>query len=158
MNKNKVISGLAAFGLAWGFPLGAQAAQTSTSDPKAEVSTLEQWWNGKYASEFFINNTFNSGRGLSANGFQWGGSYSAWGGYIKVKPIDWYYAQAGLYMAIPQGNVSANHGLDFQGFRPDPGLNGLYFLAESGFTPKFGSAKLPGRALLRRRHCRPIDR
>lgn len=66
-------------------------------------------------NKFFINNTFNSGRGLSANGFQWGGSYSAWGGYIKVKPIDWYYAQAGLYMAIPQGNVSSNHGLDFQG-------------------------------------------
>lgn len=283
MNKNKVISGLAAFGLAWGFPLGAQAGQTSPSEPKAEASALAQWWNGKYGSgnwfgvrdtledhglnlriewkanflwnvdgglqqrfgyddewkfagnldfakltgwdllqgltatagvryrggagvnkwvgassnfapstfqggrlwrfqwvyltyttpelfgvkdfltlsggwqnpadffinqpenKFFINNTFNSGRGLSANGFQWGGSYSAWGGYIKVKPIDWYYAQAGLYMAIPQGNVSANHGLDFQGFHPDPSLNGVYFLAETGFTPKLGSAKLPGR-------------
>jgi len=96
-------------------------------------------------NKFFINNTFNSGRGLSANGFQWGGSYSAWGGYIKVKPIDWYYAQAGLYMAIPQGNVSANHGLDFQGFHPDPSLNGVYFLAETGFTPKIGASKLPGR-------------
>ena len=50
MNKNKVISGLAALGLAWGFPLGAQAGQTSTSGPKAEASTLEQWWNGKWAT------------------------------------------------------------------------------------------------------------
>ncbi len=50
MNKNKVISGLAAFGLAWGFPLGAQAGQTSPSEPKAEASALAQWWNGKYAS------------------------------------------------------------------------------------------------------------
>jgi len=96
-------------------------------------------------NKFFINNTYNSGRGLSNNGFPWGGSYAAWGGYVKVKPIDWYYAQAGLYLAIPQGTATSNHGLDFQGYRPDPSLNGLYFLAETGVTPKIGSAKLPGR-------------
>jgi porin len=58
------------------------------------------------------------------------------GGYLKVKPFDWYYAQGGLYLAIPEGAATANHGLDFQGYRPNPDLNGLYFLAETGFTPK----------------------
>jgi len=96
-------------------------------------------------NKFFINNTFNSGRGLAANGIPWSGSYSAWGGYLKVKPIDWYYAQAGLYLAIPFGTATSNHGLDFAGYRKDPDLNGLYFLAETGFTPKIGPAKLPGR-------------
>lgn len=96
-------------------------------------------------NKFFINNTFTSGRGLSANGIPWGGSYAAWGGYLKVKPIDWYYAQAGLYLAIPQGTATANHGLAFQGYRPNPELNGLYFLAETGVTPKIGPSKLPGR-------------
>jgi porin len=285
MNKNKVISGFAALGLAWGFPLGAQAGQTQPPAPEKESNTspFVEWWNGKYATgnwfgvrdtledhglnfriewkanllwnvdgglqqrfgyddewkftgnldfakltgwdavkglslyssvryrggagvnkwvgassnfspstfqggrlwrfqtvyltyvtpelfgikefltlsggwqnpadhfitqpenKFFINNTFNSGRGLSANGFQWGGSYSAWGGYTKVKPVDWYYAQGGLYVAIPQGNVPANHGLDFAGYRRDPDLNGVYFLAETGVTPKIGPSKLPGR-------------
>lgn len=96
-------------------------------------------------NKFFVNNTFNSGRGLSANGIPWGGSYAAWGGHLKVKPVDWHYAQAGLYLAIPQGTATANHGLDFQGYRPNPNLNGLYFLGETGFTPKIGPDKLPGR-------------
>jgi porin len=39
-------------------------------------------------SKFFINNTFNSGRALAGNEIPWGGSYSAWGGYLKVKPFD----------------------------------------------------------------------
>lgn len=96
-------------------------------------------------NKFFLNNTFTSGRGLSANGIPWGGSYAAWGGYLNVKPVDWYYAQAGLYLAIPQGTAINNHGLDFAGYRINPDLNGLYFLAETGVTPKIGSAKLPGR-------------
>lgn len=94
-------------------------------------------------NKFFINNTFTSGRGLSANGIPWGGSYAAWGGYLKGNPTDWYYAQAGLYLAIPQGTATNNHGLDFAGYRIDPDLNGLYFLAETGVTPKIGG--LPGR-------------
>jgi len=96
-------------------------------------------------NKFFVNNTFSSGRGLSANGIPWGGSYAAWGGYLNVKPVDWYYAQAGLYLAIPQGTATNNHGLAFAGYRINPDLNGLYFLAETGVTPKFGSAQLPGR-------------
>ncbi len=34
-------------------------------------------------NKFFINNTFTSNRGIGANGIGWGGSYSAWGGYIQ---------------------------------------------------------------------------
>jgi porin len=96
-------------------------------------------------SKFFINNTFNSGRALAGSGVPWGGSYSAWGGYLRVKPVDWHYIQAGLYLAIPEGAATSNHGLDFQGYGPNPNLNGLYFLAETGFTPKIGPTKLPGR-------------
>ena len=66
-------------------------------------------------NKFFINNTFTSNRGIGANGIGWGGSYSAWGGYIKVKPVDWYYLQSGLYMAIPDASTPSNHGLFFAG-------------------------------------------
>ncbi|MEI6035359.1 MAG: carbohydrate porin [Verrucomicrobiae bacterium] len=96
-------------------------------------------------NKFFLNNSFTSSRGFGANGIPWGGSYSAWGGHLKVKPVDWYYAQAGLYLAIPQGTSTDNHGLDFAGYRINPNLNGLYFLGETGVTPKIGPAKLPGR-------------
>lgn len=66
-------------------------------------------------NKFFINNTFTSNRGIGANGIGWGGSYSAWGGYLKVKPLDWFYLQSGLYMAIPDASTPSNHGLFFAG-------------------------------------------
>jgi porin len=66
-------------------------------------------------NKFFINNTFTSNRGIGANGIGWGGSYAAWGGYIKIKPLDWYYVQSGLYMAIPDFGTPSNHGLYFAG-------------------------------------------
>jgi porin len=53
MTKNNVIGSLAALGLAWGFPLGVQAGQPSTTSeqPKDKGSSaLGAWWNGKYAS------------------------------------------------------------------------------------------------------------
>lgn len=96
-------------------------------------------------NKFFLNNTLTSSRGFGLNGIPWGGTYSAWGGFVKVKPVDWYYAQGGLYLAIPEGTATNNHGLDFAGYRANPNLNGLYFLAETGVTPKIGPAKLPGR-------------
>jgi len=43
---------------------------------------------------------------------------------MKVKPLEWYYAQAGLFLAIPNANNTANHGLDFHGARP-ASRNGL---------------------------------
>ncbi|CAN5637252.1 carbohydrate porin [soil metagenome] len=96
-------------------------------------------------SKFFVNNTFTSGRGIGANGIPWGSAYAAWGGYATVKPTDWFYVQSGLYLAIPFGTDTHNHGLDFQGYHPDPDLNGLFWLTEAGVTPKIGPAELPGR-------------
>jgi porin len=62
---------------------------------------------------------------------------------VKIKPAKWYYAQAGLVLAIPNANNTANHGLDFQGARPAD-QNGLYFIAETGVTPQIGRSQLPG--------------
>jgi porin len=47
-------------------------------------------------------------------------------------------------MAIPDALSTANHGLYFEGARP-ANSNGLYFIGERGFTPRFGAMKLPGR-------------
>lgn len=97
-------------------------------------------------SKFFVNNAIASSKGVGGlNAFGWGSSYAAWGGFVKVKPVDWQYTMAGLYMAIPDGSAMSNHGLDFAGYRPDPNLNGLYFLAETGVTPNIGPAFLPGK-------------
>ncbi len=95
-------------------------------------------------NKFFLNNAFTSNRGIGANGIGWGGSYSAWGGYAKIKPVDWFYLQSGLYLAIPGTGTPSNHGLFFAGAQP-PDSNGLYWLTEAGFTPKIGPSKLPGR-------------
>lgn len=96
-------------------------------------------------SKFFVNNTLTSGRGLSPNNIPWGSAFVGWGGDLKIKPVEWHYVQAGLYMAYPEANSTANHGLAFEGFAQDPNQNGLYFVAETGVTPKIGPAKLPGR-------------
>jgi porin len=45
-------------------------------------------------------------------------------------------------MAIPDFGTPSNHGLYFAGA---PEHNGLYWLAETDFTPKIGPSKLPGR-------------
>ncbi len=94
-------------------------------------------------NKFFVNNTFNSNRGIGAESIGWGGSYAAWGGYAKVKPTDWSYLQSGLYMAIPDATNPANHGLYFEGASPSS-RNGLFWLTELGVTPKIGPSKLPG--------------
>jgi porin len=96
-------------------------------------------------SKFFVNNTFLSSRGIATNGILWSGSYSTWGGYMKIKPNDWYYLTSGLWLAAPFGTETRNHGLYFAGYQVDPSLNGLYWVTETGFTPKIGSSKLPGR-------------
>ena len=48
-------------------------------------------------------------------------------------------------MSYPEATSTDNHGLAFEGFGPDPSLNGLFFIGETGFTPKIGAAKLPGK-------------
>lgn len=118
-----------------------------------KLLTISGGWQNPYdyfadqpESKFFINNAIATTKGIGGvNGFPWSSSYAAWGGYLKVKPTDWYYAMAGLYLAIPESTKMSNHGLDLAGYGPDPSENGLYFLAETGVTPKLGSAKLPGK-------------
>ena len=117
---------------------------------KKEFLTISGGWQKPYddifayqpESKFFRNNGINANKGISANDVEWSSSYAAWGGYMKVKPTDWYYAMAGLYMAIPGGPDTGNHGLAFAG---SPGNNGLWFIGETGLTPKLGSAELPGK-------------
>ncbi|HEY5895049.1 MAG TPA: carbohydrate porin [Chthoniobacterales bacterium] len=92
-------------------------------------------------SKLFRNNAIISSKGISANGVGWSSGYVAWGGHLKVKPSSLYYAQAGLYMAIPNANATSSHGVDFRGAEN----NGLYVLAETGLTPKVGSDLLPGK-------------
>jgi porin len=91
----------------------------------------------------FVNNTFSGTRGLS--NIPWSSSYGAWGGYVKVKPNSWWYAMGGLYMAVPNATALSNHGLYFQGYAPDPSANGLFYIGETGFTPKWGPDELPGK-------------
>ena len=116
-----------------------------------ELLTLSGGWVNPYdifaqqaESKLFRNNAIISSKGISANGVGWSSGYAAWGGYLKVKPVEWYYAQAGLFLAIPNANNTGNHGLDFQGARP-ANLNGLYFMAETGVTPRIGPSQLPGK-------------
>lgn len=96
-------------------------------------------------SKVFVNNTLTSHRGLTPNRIPWGGSFVGWGGDLRVKPVDWHYVQAGLYLAYPDSTSTANHGLAFEGATRDRNLNGLYFVGETGVTPKFGPDELPGR-------------
>jgi porin len=116
--------------------------------------TLSGGWVNPYdifaqqrGSKFFRNNAIVISKGISANGVGWSSGYAAWGGYVKIKPAKWYYAQAGLFLAIPNANNTANHGLDFQGARPAD-QNGLYFIAETGVTPQIGRSQLPGKYVL----------
>ncbi|MGH8047902.1 MAG: carbohydrate porin, partial [Chthoniobacterales bacterium] len=113
--------------------------------------TISGGWQNPYEffldspdSKLFTNNSIGTAKGLGGN-IAWGSSYAAWGGFLKVKPTDWYYAMAGLYEAIPNATVYTNHGLDFAGNAEDPNANGLFAVGETGVTPKIGASKLPGK-------------
>ncbi|HVE15950.1 MAG TPA: carbohydrate porin [Chthoniobacterales bacterium] len=95
-------------------------------------------------SKLFVNNTVNSAKGVGGN-IPFSSSLSNWGGTLKVKPVDWYYAKGGLFLADPSPTASSNHGLAMAGYGPDPSQNGLMAMAETGVTPKFGAAELPGK-------------
>jgi carbohydrate-selective porin OprB len=96
-------------------------------------------------SKLFMNNAIASSKGISPNVPSWSSSYAAWGGFLKVKPVEWHYAMAGLYLAIPEATKMSNHGLDLAGYAQNPNENGLFFIAETGVTPKLGASKLPGK-------------
>jgi carbohydrate-selective porin OprB len=118
-----------------------------------KLLTISGGWQNPYDffaeqpdSKLFMNNAIATTKGIGGvNGFPWSSSYAAWGGFLKAKPADWYYAMAGLYLAIPEATKMSNHGLDLAGYAPVPSRNGLYFLGETGITPTLGSAKLPGK-------------
>jgi len=95
-------------------------------------------------SKLFLNNAVNSAKGVGGN-IPFSSSFSTWGGTLKVKPLDWYYAKGGLFMAYPSATTSSNHGLAFQGFAQDISLNGLMAMGETGITPKIGTSELPGK-------------
>ncbi|OJV03186.1 MAG: hypothetical protein BGO12_20850 [Verrucomicrobia bacterium 61-8] len=95
-------------------------------------------------SKLFVNNSFESSKGIGAN-IPFSSSFSTWGGTLKLKPVSWYYAKAGLFMSYPNATASSNHGLAFEGFAEDPNQNGLLVMGETGFTPKIGAAQLPGK-------------
>jgi porin len=95
-------------------------------------------------SKLFLNNAVNSAKGVGGN-IPFSSSLSTWGGTLKVKPVDIWYVKGGLFMAYPQATASSNHGLAMAGYAPDPSQNGLFAMGETGLTPKFGPAELPGK-------------
>jgi porin len=98
-------------------------------------------------SKLFVNNAVESAKGIGGN-IPFSSSFTTWGGTLQVKPLEWYYAKAGLFMAYPQATSSSNHGLAFSGFAPDLSLNGLMVMAETGVTPKIGASELPGKYVM----------
>lgn len=95
-------------------------------------------------SKLFVNHSIRTAKGINPN-LPWAGSFSTWGGYVKVQPTSWLYAQGGLYLAYPFGQNPLNHGLSFAGYQIDPSLNGVYGISEVGFTPKIGPDALAGK-------------
>ena len=49
-------------------------------------------------SKLFVNNAFESSKGVGAN-IPFSSSFTTWGGTLKIKPVEWFYAKAGLFMA-----------------------------------------------------------
>ena len=92
-------------------------------------------------SKLFLNAAVNSAKGLDSNS----SSFSSWGGTLKVSLHEMVYLKNGLFMSYPKATSSTNHGLAFQGYAPDPSLNGLFYVGELGATPKFGPAELEGK-------------
>jgi porin len=157
-NVNTLVGASPAFNpsalqVAQGWRLLPVYAQWESRDllPVKDMITLAGGWTNPYyffiqqpASQLFVNNALFQTKGLVNSGIPWSGANDTWGGHLKVKPTEWSYAQAGLYMAIPGSLDKNNHGLYFEGAYPQTS-NGLYFVGEAGVTPKLGSAKLPGK-------------
>ena len=95
-------------------------------------------------SKLFMNNAVNSARGVGGN-IPFGSSFSTWGGTLHVKLHKTVYVKNGLFMSYPQAASSTNHGLAYQGFGPNTDLNGLFYVGETGYTPKIGASQLEGR-------------
>ena len=98
-------------------------------------------------SEQFVNAAMVVADGIGAN-VPFSAAFSSWGGTIEVKPVDWHYTKVGLFMSYPEASRSNNNGLMFQGYAPDVSQNGLWFMGETGFTPRIGTSRLPGKYAL----------
>ena len=94
-------------------------------------------------ARMFANNAMASAEGLGGN-IPFSSSFTTWGGTVQVKPADWSYVKAGLFMSFPNPTDPANYGVQFFG-HGDPGQNGLFFMGETGITPEIGPGKLPGK-------------
>ncbi|MFM8363579.1 MAG: carbohydrate porin [Verrucomicrobiota bacterium] len=95
-------------------------------------------------SKLFLNTAINSNKGVGGN-IPFSSSFTTWGGTLKLKFHETIYWKNGLFMSYPQATSSTNHGLAYQGFAPDTSLNGLFYMGELGFTPKFGTSELEGK-------------
>jgi carbohydrate-selective porin OprB len=95
-------------------------------------------------SKLFMNNMIESAKGVGAN-IKFSSSYSNWGTTIEVKPHKDFYLKNGIFMSSWEQDETRNHGLAFEGFNRDTKRNGLWEMAEIGWTPKFTEAKLEGR-------------
>lgn len=95
-------------------------------------------------SKLFLNNAVNSAKGIGGN-IPFSSSFSTWGGTLKVQLHESVYVKNGLFMSFPQATASTNHGLAFQGYGPATNQNGLFYMGETGYTPKIGESKLPGK-------------
>jgi len=145
-NPSNWVSGTQFRVLAFGLEIG-----TSDLLPVKDMVVLRGGWLqpqkefiDQPLSKLFLNNAVSSAKGVGGN-IPFSSSFSTWGGTLRVKPLEWYYAKAGLFMAYPQATSSKNHGLAFEGFAQDPSQNGLFTMVETGVTPKIGPAKLPGK-------------
>jgi len=94
-------------------------------------------------ARLFANNAMASAEGLGGN-ILFSSSFTTWGGTLEVKPKEWHYAKAGLFLSFPDATDPANSGVQFFG-HDDPAQNGLFFMAETGVTPEMGPDKLPGK-------------
>jgi len=92
-------------------------------------------------ARLFAANSVASADGLGGN-IPFSSSFTTWGGTIAAKPQDWYYAKTGLFMSFFNPTDPTNQGMQFGG-DPETG-NGLFFLGETGLTPRIGPAELPG--------------
>ncbi len=95
-------------------------------------------------SKLFLNSAVSSAKGVGGN-IPFSSSFSTWGGTLKVKLNDTVYIKNGLFMSYPEATASTNHGLAYQGYAPDTGKNGLFYMGEAGYTPKLGASELPGK-------------
>ena len=129
---------------------GVEAGSASNLSVKDQVVVRLGWLQPQKdfidqpLSKLFLNNAVNSAKGIGGN-IPFSSSFSTWGGVLKVGLSNEFYVKNGLYMSFPQATASTNHGLAYQGFGPDTARNGLFYIGETGYTPKFTESKLPGK-------------